>query len=79
MGAVPPAPAATPHFREVRSPHTGSLRFAYDFGIPDLRAWDLKRFPYVIFYMALGDRIDIWRVLHTSRDILGTLVEVVPV
>ncbi len=55
-----------------RSPHTGSLRFAYDLGIPELRAWRLKRFPYVIFYMALGDRVDIWRVLHTRRDIPGT-------
>ena len=59
-----------------RSPHAGSLRFAYDLGIPELRAWGLKRFPYVIFYMALGDRIDIWRVLHTRRDIPDTFAEV---
>ena len=55
-----------------RSPHAGSLRFAYDLGIPELRAWSLKRFPYMIFYVALGDQIDIWRVLHTRRDMPGT-------
>jgi toxin ParE1/3/4 len=52
-----------------RSPNAGSLRFAYELGIPELRAWGVRGFPYVIFYMLLGDRIDIWRVLHTRRDI----------
>ena len=55
-----------------RSPNAGSLRFVYELGIPELRAWGLRRFPYVIFYVPLGDRIDIWRVLHTRRDIPGT-------
>jgi toxin ParE1/3/4 len=55
-----------------RSPNAGSLRFAYELGIPELRGWGLRRFPYVIFYVALGDRIDIWRVLHTRRDIPGS-------
>jgi plasmid stabilization system protein ParE len=26
----------------------------------------------MIFYVPLGDRIDVWRVLHTRRDIPGT-------
>jgi plasmid stabilization system protein ParE len=26
----------------------------------------------VTFYVPLGDRIDIWRVLHTRRDLPGT-------
>jgi toxin ParE1/3/4 len=55
-----------------RSPNAGSLRFAHELGIPELRAWGLRRVPYVIFYLALGDRIDIWRVLHTRRDIPRT-------
>lgn len=55
-----------------RSPNAGSLQFAYELGIPELRAWGVKRFPYVIFYVLLGDRVDIWRVLHTRRDIPGT-------
>lgn len=55
-----------------RSPNAGSLRLAYELGIPELRAWGVRRFPYLIFYVALGDRVDIWRVLHTSRDIPST-------
>ena len=55
-----------------RSPNAGSLRFAYELGIPELRARGLRRFPYVIFYVLLGDRIEVWRVLHTRRDIPGT-------
>ncbi len=47
------------------SPNVGSLRFVFELGIPELRAWGLKRFPYVIFYVPLDDGIDIWRVLHT--------------
>ena len=52
-----------------RSPNSGSLRFAYELAIPDLRAWGLRRFPYVVFYVPRADHIDIWRVLHTRRDI----------
>jgi toxin ParE1/3/4 len=54
-----------------RSPNAGSLRFAYELGVPELRARGLRRFPYVIFYVPFGDGIDIWRVLHTRRDIPG--------
>lgn len=56
-----------------RAPHAGSLRFAFDLGIPELRALALRRFPYVVFYVPLGDRVDIWRVLHSRRDIPATL------
>jgi toxin ParE1/3/4 len=52
-----------------RSPHLGSLRFSYELDIPELRAWQLDRFPYIVFYVAANDRIDVWRVLHTRRDI----------
>lgn len=54
-----------------RSPNTGSLRFAYELGIPELRAWGIRRFPFVIFYVPSGGSIDIWRVLHTRRDVPG--------
>ena len=50
-------------------PLTGSLRFAFELEIPDLRNWPLQKFPYLIFYVAEDDRIDIWRVLHARRDI----------
>ncbi len=52
-----------------RSPRIGSLRFAYDLAIPGLRAWNLRRFPYLIFYVSHDDHVDVWRILHTKRDI----------
>ncbi len=59
--------AAINHLR--RYPNSGSLRFAFELEIPELRSWPLQKFPYVIFYLAQDDRIDIWRVLHARRDI----------
>lgn len=59
--------AAITHLR--RHPLTGSLGFAFELEIPDLRSWPLQKFPYLIFYVPDDDRIDIWRVLHTRRDI----------
>ncbi len=52
-----------------RLPNAGSLRFSYELGIADLRAWRTQRFPYVIFCVPHGDRIDVLRVLHSQRDI----------
>ena len=52
-----------------RSPNVGSLHFAYELALPDLRAWPLQRFPYVVFYVATSDEIDVWRVLHSRRDL----------
>ena len=59
--------AAVAHLRQ--HPMTGSLRFSYELEIPGLRTWHLQKFPYLIFYVADDEHIDIWRVLHTSRDI----------
>ena len=50
-------------------PFSGSLRFAFELEIPNLRSWPLQRFPYLLFYVPDDDRIDIWRVLHARRDI----------
>ena len=51
------------------APGSGSLKFGYELGIPELRAWRLRRQPYVAFYVPFDDRIDVWRVLHERRDI----------
>lgn len=51
------------------APNSGSLKFGYELGIPELRAWRLRRLPYVVFYVPLDDRLDVWRVLHERRDI----------
>jgi toxin ParE1/3/4 len=37
--------------------------------LPGVRAWALKRFPYIIFYADRGETIEILRVLHAHRDI----------
>ncbi len=59
--------------RLARQPQLGSLRFAYELGIPDLRAWPVQRFPYVVFYVEQDQRLDVWRVLHERRDIPSSL------
>lgn len=56
-----------------RSPHMGSLRFAYELAIPDVRAWPLQRFPYIVFYVVADVEIDVWRILQTRRDVSATL------
>ena len=52
-----------------RHPETGSSRYAHELDIPGLRCWSLKRYPYVVFYVEQADHLDIWRVLHSSRDL----------
>ncbi|MCD9624191.1 type II toxin-antitoxin system RelE/ParE family toxin [Rhabdothermincola salaria] len=54
-------------------PSMGSLRFAFELDIPDLRKWPVRGFPYLVFYVPYSDRIDIWRVLHARHDILAFL------
>lgn len=48
---------------------TGSPRYGHALGIPSLRSWPLTRYPFLVFYVEAADYIDVWRVLHTSRDI----------
>jgi len=52
-----------------RHPASGSTRYAHEVDIPGLRSWALKRFPYMVFYVEQDASIDVWRVLHESRDI----------
>ncbi len=52
-----------------RYPATGSQRYAYELDLPGLRFWPLKRYPYPIFYVVRDEHIDVWRVLHSRRDI----------
>lgn len=56
-----------------RQPQVGSLRFAFELDIPELRAWPIAKFPYLMFYVERDAEIDVWRLLHTSRDIPATL------
>lgn len=58
-----------------RSPGSGSLRFAYELEIPDLRARAVDRFPFLAFYVVSDEAVDVWRILHTSRDIPAAIVD----
>ena len=58
-----------------RSPHVGSLRYSYELDIPKLRVLGVRRYPYLIFYVPQDDSIDIWRVLHSRRDVPRTLAD----
>ncbi|HEX8201483.1 MAG TPA: type II toxin-antitoxin system RelE/ParE family toxin [Isosphaeraceae bacterium] len=34
----------------------------------DVRACRLRRFPYVVYYRVLADRVEVLAVLHGSRE-----------
>jgi toxin ParE1/3/4 len=41
-----------------------------EFGHAELRSWRIQGFRnHLIFYRPVGDRVQIWRVLHGSRDL----------
>ncbi|NMG27791.1 type II toxin-antitoxin system RelE/ParE family toxin [Aromatoleum evansii] len=52
-----------------RQPGTGSPRYGHELDLPGLRFWSLSRYPYLVFYVERPDHIDVWRVLHSQRDI----------
>ena len=47
----------------------GSPRWAYELGLPGMRSWPVKGYPWLVFYIENEDWIDVWRVLHAKRDI----------
>lgn len=54
-------------------PASGSLRYAYELNLPELRVWQCERYPYLVFYVEYPAHIEVWRVLHLQRDIPNTL------
>ena len=40
-----------------------------ELNLPGLRSQKLKRYPYLVFFMAREDHVDVWRILHAQRDI----------
>jgi toxin ParE1/3/4 len=58
-----------------RAPRSGSLRFAYELEIPDLRVRPVARFPHLVFYLVGDDAVDVWRILHSRRDMPSGLSE----
>ncbi len=55
------------------NPAIGSPGYAHELSLPGLRSCAAKRYPYLVFYVARDDHIDVWRVLHAQRDIPGWL------
>ncbi len=49
-------------------PATGFLRYSHELNLPGLRAWPIKKFPHLIFFQEKENHIDVWRVLHSQRD-----------
>lgn len=52
-----------------RFPSAGSPRYALELNLPELRSWPVPGYPWLVFYVEREDHIDIWRVLHSQRDI----------
>jgi len=59
-----------------RSPESGSLRFSFELEIHELRVRPVARFPYVVFYVVTDKAVDVWRILHTRRDIPAALHDI---
>lgn len=55
--------------RLAKHPHVGSPRYAYELDIPGPRSWPLERYPHLIFYIERETHVEVWRVLHGTRDI----------
>lgn len=54
-------------------PASGSPRYAHELRLPELRVWGCQQFPYLVFYAEHTSQIEVWRVLHSSRDIPASL------
>jgi toxin ParE1/3/4 len=54
---------------------TGSPHYGHALGLPGVRTRQLKRYPYLVFYIDREDHVDVWRVLHARRDIPATMRE----
>ena len=46
---------------------------AWDFVGRGIRRWNVAGFPYGLFYRFDGQQVVILRVLHSARDVPGTL------
>lgn len=51
------------------NPAGSSPRWGHELNLPGLRSRKLKRFPYLVFFVAREDHVDVWRILHAQRDI----------
>jgi toxin ParE1/3/4 len=54
-------------------PDSGSPRYARELALPGLRCIAVRAFPWLVFYVAREDHVDVWRLLHAHRVIPGWL------
>ncbi len=52
-----------------KQPALGSPRYGHELKLPGMRYRAMRRFPYMIFYVEKENRIEVVRVMHSSRDI----------
>lgn len=76
LGFIDDLEAAYAHI--ARHPASGLSRYTHELDLPGLLYWPLSRYPHLVFYLQRDDHIDVWRVLHTSRDIPASLVDSAP-
>jgi len=57
--------------RLASNPGIGSSRYADLLRIESLRHWPMHTFPHLIFYFDREPHLDVWRVLHSQRDVAG--------
>ncbi len=50
-------------------PESGSLRFAFGQKFQGLRAWPMRGYPYLLFYLYQKNQVLILRVLHAAREV----------
>jgi len=51
-------------------PGIGSPHFRPMLSDEDLRAYSLRIFPYIVFYIERDTHVDVLRLLHSHRDVL---------
>lgn len=56
-------------------PASGSTRYSRDLKVSGLRSWPVSGYPYLVFYAEQELSIDIYRVLHTARDLPKSLAD----
>lgn len=56
-------------------PAIGSAWLEAELGIPGVRSFALRVFPYVIVYFDTAEFVDVRHVLHSARDIPRRLAE----
>jgi toxin ParE1/3/4 len=67
LGFIDSLEQAYAHISEF--PATGSPRYAHELNLPGQQFWPITKYPYLVFYVEQSQHIDVWRVIHSERDI----------